>query len=224
MRRRTRQSGGHEHRLGIHGKVHQRAALEFEDRLALVAVLLVLPARILDALVCERILQLHRGYRNAVQAQRDIQRLVGGACREVELAGQAQPVGGVAGFKLRIQLVRRLEVRRTQRSTVAFEPVSQHGQRAVDVHPLAQIAEDLLAGPVAMKRLQPGPLLWLGLADEGQDRLGERSHALGRSRLRRRTRSRSPEDAPRSRFQKRARRCASFHCRTRMRDSSTIQS
>ena len=52
-----------------------------------VAVLLVLPARILDPLARERVLQLHRCHGNTVQAQRDIQRLLG-AWREVELAGK----------------------------------------------------------------------------------------------------------------------------------------
>ena len=41
------------------------------------------------------------------------------------------------------------------------------------VHPLAQVAEDLLAGLVAVQRLQLGPLLRLGLADEGEHRLGK---------------------------------------------------
>ena len=109
VRRRARQSGGHEHGLGVHGKVHQRAALEFEDRLARVAVLLVLPARILDPLARERVLQFQRSHGNAVQAQGDIERLLG-AWREMELAGQSQAIGGVAGFKLRIQFVRGLEV------------------------------------------------------------------------------------------------------------------
>ena len=96
-----------------------------------------------------------------------------GAWREVKLAGQPQSVGGVARFKLRIQFVRGLEVRRAERSTVALEPMSQRGKRAVDVHPLAQIPGDLLSGPVAVQGLQPGALLRQGLADEGQDRLGE---------------------------------------------------
>ena len=173
VRRRARQPGGHEHRLGVHGKVHQRAAFEFEDRLARVAVLLVLPARILDRLARERVLQLHRGHRNAVQAQRDIQRLPGGARREVELAGQPETIGGVAGLELRIQAVRGLEVRRVEGSTVALETVSQRGERAVNVHPLAQISEDLLSRPVAVQRLQLRPLPGLGLADEGEDRLGK---------------------------------------------------
>ncbi|EXI72980.1 MAG: hypothetical protein AW07_02912 [Candidatus Accumulibacter sp. SK-11] len=53
--------------------MHQRAALELENRLARVAVLLVLPACILDPLAGERIFQLHRGHGNAVQAQGHIE-------------------------------------------------------------------------------------------------------------------------------------------------------
>ena len=45
---RARQTGGHKHGLGVHGKVHQRAVLEFEDGLVRVAVLLVLSARMLQ--------------------------------------------------------------------------------------------------------------------------------------------------------------------------------
>ena len=80
-----------------------------------------------------------------------------GAWREVKLAGQPQSVGGVARFKHRIQFVRGLEVRRAERSTVALEPMSQRGKRAVDVHPLAQIPEELLSGPVAVQGLQAWP-------------------------------------------------------------------
>ena len=90
----------------------------------------------------------------------------------MELAGQFQAIGGVARFMLRIQFVHGLEVRRMERSPATLEPVSQRGERAVDVHPLAQIAVDLLAGLVAVQRLQLDPLLRLGPTDEGEDRLG----------------------------------------------------
>ena len=43
----------------------------------------------------------------------------------------------------------------------------------MDVHPLAEIAEDLFSRLVAVQRLQLGPLLRLGLANETEDRLGE---------------------------------------------------
>ena len=84
VRRRARQPRGHEHRLGVHREVDQRAALELEDRLARVAVLLVLPARVLNRLARERVLQLHRGDRDAVQAERDVEGLLG-ARREAKL-------------------------------------------------------------------------------------------------------------------------------------------
>ena len=171
-RGRARQTGGHKHGLGVHGKVHQRAVLEFEDRLVRVAILPILPARILDPLARERVLQFHRSHRDAVQAQRHIEGFFR-ARRVMELPGQSQPIRGVAGFEFRIQLVRRLEVRRMERSPIALEPVSQRRERTVGIHPLAQVAEHLLAGLVSVQDLQLGPLLGLGLADEGQNRLGE---------------------------------------------------
>src|SRR5437588_3363586 len=51
--------------------------------------------------------------------------------------------------------------------------MAQCRQRAVGIHPLAQVAEDLLAGLLPVQRLQPGPLLWLGRADEGEYGLGK---------------------------------------------------
>ena len=91
----------------------------------------------------------------------------------MELPGKPQTIGGIARFEFRIELVRRLEVRRMEHSPVTLEPVSQRRERAVGIHPLAQVAEYLLAGLVPVQDLQLGPLLRLGLADEGEDRLGE---------------------------------------------------
>src|SRR5437764_213498 len=51
--------------------------------------------------------------------------------------------------------------------------MAQCRQRAVGIHPLAQVAEDLLTGLLPVQRLQPSPLLWLGRADEGQYGLGK---------------------------------------------------
>src|SRR5262245_62087337 len=46
--------------------------------------------------------------------------------------------------------------------------MAQRCQHTVGVHPFAQVAENLLAGLLPVQRLQPGPLLWLGRADEGE--------------------------------------------------------
>ena len=67
LRRLAGEPRGHEHGVGVRGEVGQRAALELEDRLARVAVALVLAARVLDGLAGERVLQLQRRHRNAVQ-------------------------------------------------------------------------------------------------------------------------------------------------------------
>ena len=69
--------------------------------------------------------------------------------------------------------MRRLEEGDAKRPAVALEAVAQRREDAVDVHPLAQIAEDLFSRLVAVQRLQLGPLLRLGLADEGEDRFGK---------------------------------------------------
>ena len=133
---------------------------------------LVLLARLFHRLAGERVLQLQRGDGNAVQAEGDIERLLR-ARREVQLPGQPQAVRGVTRLQLRVQLVRRLEVGRVQRPPIALEAVAQRCQRAVGVHPLAQVTEDLLAGLLPVQRLQPGPLLRLGGTDESQYGLGK---------------------------------------------------
>lgn len=60
----------------------------------------------------------------------------------------------------------RLEEGDMQRSSVAFEPVAQRRQRAVGVHPFAQVGQHLLAGLCSVQRFEPRPLLRLRLANE----------------------------------------------------------
>ena len=91
----------------------------------------------------------------------------------MKLTGQSQAVRGVARFQLRIEFVRCLEKRRVQCPPVALEAMAQRSERAVLVHPLAQVAENLLAGLVTVQCLQLGPLFRLRLADEGEYRLRE---------------------------------------------------
>ena len=136
----------------------ERTPLELEDRLTGVAVAPVLAHRILRRLPGERILELHRRNGNAVQVQRQIERLLRPR-GETELAGESEPVGRVARFELRVQLVGRLEKRRVQRPPVALEAVAQRRKRAVLIHPLAQICENLLAGSVTMERPPAWPTL-----------------------------------------------------------------
>ena len=67
------------------------------------------------------------------------------------MAGEAEPVGCVAGFEFRVQFMGRLEECRVERPSVALEAVTQGRERAVGVHPLAQVRENLLAGLVAVE-------------------------------------------------------------------------
>ena len=66
-----------------------------------------------------------------------------------------------------------LEERNAEGTSVALEAVPQGRHRAVGVHPLAQVREDLLPGLVALEPFQPGPFHGLGLADEGEDGVGK---------------------------------------------------
>ena len=65
--------GGHAHGFGVHGKVNQRAPLEFKDRLARIAILPVLADRILQGLAGEGVFELQGGNGNSVQAQSHIE-------------------------------------------------------------------------------------------------------------------------------------------------------
>ena len=67
VRRVTGEPGGHAHGLGVGREVDQRTALELEDRLARVAVMPVLVERVGHGLPGERVLELDRDYRDAVE-------------------------------------------------------------------------------------------------------------------------------------------------------------
>ena len=73
MGRSSGQTGCHQHRFGIGGEMDEGAPLECEDRVARVAVLLVLPARVLHGLAGQRVLQFDRGDRDTVEAQRHVE-------------------------------------------------------------------------------------------------------------------------------------------------------
>ena len=98
-RGRARQPGGHLHGFGIDSEMNQGAPLEGKNWRLRVSVALILPAGILHSLPCERILQLKGCNGNAVHAKHHIQGLFRTG-REVQLPGDAKPVGGVASFKL----------------------------------------------------------------------------------------------------------------------------
>ena len=188
-RGRPRQPCGHHH-LGLADReMHERPAREAEQRLqqpALrlrVAVEAVLVHRVVDGL-CEVGLQLHRGHREAVEEQHQVQlglRVVG---RVRDLPHHAQAVGLVVGARRRIQRQRRLELGQHQRLAQAqhLHAPAQHVQRAALVqalaHPLGQHPGQ--RGAVGLGEARPG--VGLGGFDPGEQ-VG-REQAVGAVELR----------------------------------------
>jgi hypothetical protein len=152
--------------------MHERPAFELEDYLTRVAVEFILPPRMLNGLSGKRVLELQRGDRDAVQADRDIERLLG-ARREAKLTGQAQPIRGVALFELGVKLVCCFKEGNLEGAAVALEAMAQSCEGTVRIHPLAQVGKNLVARLVAVQRLELGPLLGLGPSDEFEDSVRE---------------------------------------------------
>ena len=75
--------------------------------------------------------------------------------------------------------MRRLEKSHAQRASVAFETVSQGGERTVCIHPFAEVGDDLLAGLGTVQRFKFFPLLLLRLADEIQKPFPGKWRGLG---------------------------------------------
>ena len=67
----------------------------------------------------------------------------------------------------------RLEEGDTQCPAIALEPMPQRCERAVGVHPLAQVRKDLLACLRAVQRFELRPLRGLSDADEVEHGLGK---------------------------------------------------
>jgi hypothetical protein len=92
-----------------------------EGHVLRVAVASVLGDRMLDVLPGERVLQLRRRDRDAVQVEREIDRLVRVLVNE--LAHEREPVRFVAGDELWSQAVRRLEVSEADFDAQVFDAV-----------------------------------------------------------------------------------------------------
>ena len=170
MGRVARQSGGHADTFGVDRELNERPAFEIEDWFAGVTVTPVLTHRVIHGLSRERVLEFHRSDGDAVQTDRQVEGLLRFG-RIMKLAGETEPVGGVAGFEFWIQLMSGLEKCGIQRASVALEPMAQRSERSVRVHPLAKVIDNLVTGSIAVKRLQPGPVSGLRVANERQHRV-----------------------------------------------------
>jgi hypothetical protein len=136
--------------FGIHREMHQRAFGEHEDRFTRVAVVAVLVDGIRRRLAAQGVLEFQRHHRDAVDRQHHIQRLLR-LRAEVQLSGEPQPIGLIARLQLRVQAVRRAEEGHPQGLAETLETVTQRGQRAVGVQPLAQRFQHPRAGLLAVQ-------------------------------------------------------------------------
>ena len=160
----------HLDRLGIDREVHERPTAEGD--VGRVAIGSVLVLGVLDGLVRERVLQLRRGDRDAVDEEAQVQglrrrRLVW------ELARDGEAVGEVSLGQFGREAVGRLEERQADLDAVVVDAMAQDIDRAALVDLLGQSIGELLvrAGFAAVDRDEPLPSLGL--------RLGQESEQLG---------------------------------------------
>ena len=126
---------GHEHLLRVHGEVGEAAPVG-EQRLARVAVVAVLPDRILDILAVERVLELGREDGDAVQEEREVEALLV-LLAEAELADHREQVGRVQPLQLLVQPARRPEVRQPELAARVLDAV-EPGSKLIEAPPPAR--------------------------------------------------------------------------------------
>ena len=173
------QFGGHINQIVVYGKVGQ-AALEAEQRLLGIAGVLVLLDRVTDVLARDLVLQFDGENRQAVEENAHVQRLPV-RFREIDLPLHVQEVFLIKPTALLRHGVGGLEVAQVEMpAAVDVEAPPQGVQRAFLVHhfldALEQVAGRLrfVADQLAVVR----PLLRLGGADEGNDRLRPQAQRL----------------------------------------------
>ncbi len=122
---------GHVDLFGIGGEVHQCPLLEPEQRRGRVAVFPVLLDRVGPGLAGLRVLQFDRGQRQAVERQHHIdRRAVAGVARHLTCDGQL--VLAVGFQHVFGQIVRRLELGRTERLAVKLEAMTRDVECALE--------------------------------------------------------------------------------------------
>lgn len=151
----------------VHREVRQAAAIR-EQRLARVAVVLVLADRVLHVLPVERVLELRREDRDAVQEEHHIEALLV-LFAEPELADDREQVRRVQTTGLLVQAAGRPEVRQAELAARVLEALAEHGQRSPAFDLRGQALQELVLDAHAMMLGDLLPLLGLGGEDEVQD-------------------------------------------------------
>jgi hypothetical protein len=164
----SREAGRHRHPLGIDREMHEGTTGEGDA--PWVALVAVLGDRVLDRLIGERVLQLRSGGREAVDEQRQVDRL-GRAGVVGKLSRDRDPVAFVALLEYGAKPVGGLEERQLDRDAEVEHAVAQHINRSPTVDLGGEAGgEAALHGRhiVAVAVEQRIPLLGLCRADEGE--------------------------------------------------------
>ena len=163
-RLRTGELGGDVDQVGVHGEVREAAAVG-EERLARVAVGLVLADRVLDVLAVERVLELGGEDRDAVQEQHQVEALL--VLRAVaDLAHDGEQVRRVQPPRLLVEPARGTEVGEPELAARVLDAVAQHVERAAPLDLGGEALQELLLHRRAVVLLELLPLLRLRGEDE----------------------------------------------------------
>ena len=158
--------------VGVGGEVDEGAPLEAEERRAGVAVLLVLADGVAPGLARHRVLELARRHRHAVEREDEVERVaLARVARRLPRDGQL--VAPEAREGVRVEAVRRREVREAERAPGEAEAVAQHVERALEVELPRELRDDQRLDIAAVQAGHARPLVGLRLADEGDGARGE---------------------------------------------------
>ena len=142
------QPGRHPHLIRVHGKVNKRTLLEREEKIPLVPLVLVLTYRMSGALSGQRVLELGGDNRNTVDRKRHVDdaATVLAVCLlhdrgEGDLARDRQPVPGVVLRRFGIHSSVRPKIGHAEGLAVAFKPVAQDVQRALELQLLRETVQ-----------------------------------------------------------------------------------
>ena len=154
----------HVHEVRVHREVREAAAVG-EERLARVAVGLVLADRVLDVLRVERVLELGGEDRDAVQEQHEVEALL--VLRAVaELAHRGEEVRCMEPPGLLVEAARGAEVREPELAARVLDAVAQHVERAAPLDLGGEALQELLSHRRAVVLLELLPFLGLRGEDE----------------------------------------------------------
>ena len=127
--------------VGVGGEVDEGAPLEAEERRVGVTVLLVLVDGVGPVLAGHRVLELARRHRHAVEREDEVERVaLVRVARRLPRDGQLVALEAREG--VRVEAVRRREVREAERASGEAEAVAQHVERALEVERARELRDD----------------------------------------------------------------------------------